>query len=285
MKKEKEQESPKITLGGIELVTPKQRIKRFSLLLWGSSGSGKTTLAGTAPGKKLWLNFDPDGTNAVAYRDDVILRDFAEEPIRCVELFKEDDPLRLTKFLDDNKDIETVVFDSLTTFGDKALQHGVSVAQGTKKGQYSTIEDPGYSGYGNKNTWTRLCVKNLLKATGVTNRNMIFIAHEDKPEKNANGELMFISIMLGSSLNEQIPIDLSEIWNLHDTGHERRIAVRNCRLRKPLKSRMFITSGSPEFEWTYDADTDKGEGIADWYNQWKENLGSKIPLPNINDVK
>ncbi|KKN03640.1 hypothetical protein LCGC14_1105680 [marine sediment metagenome] len=272
-------DSPTITLGGKELSTPQAKIKRFSCLIWGSSGGGKTTLAATAPGKKLWINFDPDGTDAIAYRDDIILNDFSTEPNACVEKFKEDDPLRITQFLADHKEIETVVFDSLTTFGDRALTHGVVKAAGTPKGKYATIEDPGYSGYGRKNTWTRLCVKNLLKATGRVDRNMIFIAHEDKPVTNTQGEILFISIMLGSSLNEQIPVDLSEIWNLSDTGRERRIAVRNCRLRKPLKSRMFITSGAPEFIWKYNADSDEGPGIADWIEEWKQNSGKKIPLP------
>jgi len=270
---------PAIKFGGVELVTPVARVKRFSLLLWGSSGSGKTTLAGTSPGKKLWINFDPDGTDAVAYRDDIVMRDFSNDPYRVVEEFKEDDPIRITKFLTDNPDIETVVFDSLTTYGDKALFHGVTKAQSTQKGRFATIEEPGYSGYGNKNTWTRLCIKQLLKATGVTNRNMIFIAHEDKPLVDKEGHVMSISIMLGSSLNEQVPIDMSEIWNLQDTGTERRIAVRNCRFRKPVKSRMFLTSGSPEFKWTYNAETDEGPGIADWYKDWMKNGGKKIPLP------
>ena len=276
----KKKNEPEITLGGVEIVTPKARVRRFSGLIWGSSGSGKTTLAATAPGKKLWINFDPDGTDAIAYRDDIHVMDFANEPNRSVEKFKEDDPLRLVQFLTDNRDIETVVFDSLTSFGDKALQHGVLKANTTKKGKYATLEDPGYSGYGNKNTWTRLCVKNLLKSTGQVGRNIIFIAHEDKPLTNANGEVLYISIMLGSSLNEQIPIDLSEIWHLEDTGRIRRIAMRNCRNWKPLKSRMFITSGEPEFEWNYNSDTDEGEGIEDWYKRWIKNDGKKISLPN-----
>ena len=263
----------------MELVTPKARIKRLSMLLWGSSGSGKTTLAGTAPGKKLWINFDPDGTDAIAYRDDVIVMDFANEPDRCVELFKEDDPLRLNKFLTDHPEIKTVVFDSLTTFGDKALSHGIIKAQGTQKGRGATLEDPGYSGYGNKNTWTRQCVKKLLRVTGMCDRNIIFIAHEDKPALNKEGIILYISIMLGSSLNEQIPIDLSEIWNLSDTGQERRIAIRACRSRKPMKSRMFLTNGAAEFEWDYDAEEETGQGITDWYKQWKDNDGKKIRLP------
>lgn len=275
----KKEEEPIIRLGGLEVVTPKTRVKRFSLVLWGRSGCGKTTLAATAPGKKLWINFDNDGTDAIANRDDILLVDFAARPNDCVEHFKEDDPLRLTRFLKEDPSIETVVLDSLTTFGNKALVHGVRKAQGTAKGKYSTIEDPGYAGYGNKNTWTNQCVRNLLRVTANTNRHMIFIAHEDKPLLDREGNVESISIMLGSSLNEQIPIDLSEIWNLSDTGTERRIAVRNCRFRKPVKSRMFLTNKEPEFIWTYDAQEDKGEGIADWYERWVKNDGHKIELP------
>ncbi len=273
-------DKPVITLGGKELVTPQARIKRFSALIWGSSGGGKTTLACTAPGQKLLINYDPDGPDAIAYRDDVQVMDCANEPISFVEKFKEDDPLKLTQFLTDHKELETVIFDSATTYGDKALTHGVVKAKLTKKGKYSTIEEPGYSGYGNKNTWTRLMIKNLLQVTGKTNRNLIIIAHEDKPLMNSQGEVISISIMLGGSLNEQVPVDFSEIWNLSDTGRERRIAVRNCRLRKPLKSRMFITSDKAEFIWKYNADTGEGEGIADWVKQWHDNSGKKIPLPS-----
>jgi len=243
----KDEEEPVIKLGGVEVQTPKSRVKRLSLLLWGSSGGGKTTLAATAPGKKLWINFDPDGTDVLTNRDDILVLDYSTKSDRVVEEFKEDDPIRITRFLKDNPDIETVVFDSLTTFGNKALFHGILVAQKTPKGKYSTIEDPGFAGYGNKNTWTRLCISKLLKATGLVNRNIIFIAHEDKPLLDKEGNVMSISIMLGSSLNEQIPIDFGEVWNLSDTGKVKRIAVRNCRFRKPVKSRIFLTNKEPEY--------------------------------------
>jgi hypothetical protein len=270
-----------VTLGGVALETPSQRIKRFSLLLWGPSGCGKTTLAATAPKNLLWLNFDPDGTDAVANVDGIEVLDFAKQPASIAEKFKEENPIRIKQFLIDRPDIKTVVFDSLTTFGEKALYHGVKVAQGTNKGKKEgvTIESPGYSGFGNKNTWTQLCVSNLLQVTGELERNMIFIAHEDKPEKDSNGIVLYISIMLGSSLNEQVPVKLSEIWNMTDTGKERRIAVRNCRARKPMKSRMFITSEESEFIWHYDADKQEGEGIAQWYERWSQNGGKKIDLP------
>lgn len=268
-----------ITLGSYKVTKPSLKDKRFALMLWGSSGSGKTTLAATAPGKKLWINFDPDGTNSIMNRDDVIEVDLsAEKPIIIEKMIKEN-PLKIEQMLEEHPDVETVVFDSLTTFGELALLHGVTKAQSTAKGKKSTLEDPGFAGYGNKNTWVRKCVMELLASTARQNRNIIFIAHEDKPVTNDQGVVMYISIMLGSSLNEQLPIKLSEIWNLTDTGKERRIAVRNSRSRKPMKSRMFITSGDPEFVWHFDADELEGEGIAAWYEQWKANDGKKIPLP------
>ena len=109
MANEKEVNGPAvIKLGGVEIETPQQRRKRLSLLVWGKSGSGKTTLAATAPGKKLWLNFDPDGVDVLTDRDDVELLDFAPKPDMVVEQFKEDDPLRITRYLEQHPELETL---------------------------------------------------------------------------------------------------------------------------------------------------------------------------------
>jgi hypothetical protein len=273
-------DAPTMTLGGVELKTPSTSANRFSLLLWGSSGSGKTTLASTAPGPLVWINFDPDGTDALTNRDDIHVLDFANAPNEIVMKFRKENPLRLKEFLKENPHVKTLVVDSLTTFGAKALMHGVVEAQGTSKGRSSTIEDPGYSGYGNKNTWTTQMVKNILKVTGQAGVNVIFVAHEDKPVTNDSGVVLYISIMVGSSLQQSIPVDLSEIWLLEDTGKARRIAVRSCRSRRPMKSRMFITSGDPEFEWKYDADKLEGEGIETWYDKYVKNGRKKIDIPS-----
>ena len=82
-------------------------------------------------------------------------------------------------------------------------------------------------------------------------------------------------------MTNQIGLQLSELWWMSDTGSERRIAVRNCRQRQPMKTRMFLSDGDsqPEFVWRYDANKLEGEGINDWYNKWKEAGFVKIPLP------
>ena len=267
-----------ITLGGKELTSPSTETARLSMLLWGSSGCGKTTLFGTFPGKKLLINFDTDGQNALSGDNDTLVLDYSKEPDGAVEKFKEQNPLGLDKFLTEHPEIQSVGIDSLTTFGNKALQHGVKIARSTAKGKFSTIEDPGYSGFGNKNTWTQLLVKNILEVTGKHNRHVCFIAHEDKPTTDTNGAVLYISIMLGSSLNQQVPVNISEIWRLSDNGKERRIAIRPCRGYKPMKTRMFLTTEGPEFIWNYDRETREGNTMAEWIDRWTSQ-GDKLPLP------
>ncbi len=271
-----------LTLGGLDVVQPKNIVRRMAMLIWAASGDGKTTLAATAPGKKLWVSFDPDATACLGPRDDIVEVKLYDQPARIVEKFKtEESPFfrDLDKMLTDDESLETVVVDSITTFRDKAMTHGVLVARGTAKGKSSTLEDPGYAGYGNLNTWTRLLVANFLSITAKHNRHLILIAHEDKPTTNSDGVVMYISIMLGSSLNVQVPVNITEIWHMQDTGKERRIQIRPCRSFKPMKTRMFRTTGEPEFVWNWNDETKEGEGIATWYNRWKENSFGKIDLP------
>lgn len=266
----------------LSIQRPVQKFTRFSGLIWGSAGCGKTTLASTAPGLKLWLSFDDQATTPIMTRDDIIEVPLFDKANNIVERFKDQkDMLGLEKFFksEEGEAVETVVFDSLTTFGEKALFHGVDVARGTPKGRGATIEDPGFSGYGNKNTWTRLLVINLLRLTHKYNKHCIFIAHEDKPTTNDQGAVLFISIMLGSALNEQVGLQINEIWWLNDTGKDRRIAIRPCRMRKPMKTRMFSAMGSAEFLWDYNAETLKGDGIAEWYEAWKAGGYAKLPVP------
>lgn len=80
-------------------------------------------------------------------------------------------------------------------------------------------------------------------------------------------------------MQSEIPIKLSEVWHLQDTGKDRKITIRSNRMRKPMKSRMFVTSGKDDFTWTFDVEEWKGNGIEKWYNEWVENGGKKVPLP------
>ena len=179
-----------LELGGIKITTPDAQKKPIAMMLWGSAGCGKTTLAATAPGRKLWINFDPRGTTSLVGRDDILVLDLSEERANVVEKFKSEDPFQLTKFIAAN-DISTIVFDSTTNFAHLAVSHAIPQLKG------ATMERPSLQGYGYRNAYVLQAVKNLLRLTGRLNKHMIFIAHEDVPEKTQEGVVLYISIMLG----------------------------------------------------------------------------------------
>lgn len=260
-------------LGTRPLITSDGMDLRLAMLLWGDAGCGKTVLASTAPGKKLWIQFDPDGILSLAGRDDFVALDLSGEKHTIVDALKSDNPFGLEKFLKDNPDIETVVVDSLTALAVLATENAVAVVNS------ATNENPGLKGYGHRNAVTLRIVTSLMRLTKRLNRHIIFISHEDTATVDDKGVVQFISLALGGKQVNQIALSLSEVWWMQDTGKERRIAVRPCRTRKPMKSRMFDATTSPEFVWKYNAEDWKGHGIKDWFEAWKKGSGRKIQLP------
>lgn len=266
------------------------KMGRMSMLLWGRAACGKTTLAETAPGEKLWINFDPDGTASLQMHKNaprVYVLDFAGEDDEVVtEFMRKDQGIwrDIGKQLKEHPEVQTVVVDSLTAFGDKALEHGVEAAKNSPRARNQTItlEDPGQTGYGFKNTYVTRMVKAGLELTHSLGLNIIFVSHEATPDKDKEGNTTHIFPLLGSSLRQTVPAKISEVWYMEDSGRERTIYVRNKRPYSPMRSRMFRTR-KPSFVWEYDADERKGEGIAEWFAQWKANEFNKIELPAIGE--
>lgn len=267
-----------ISIAGVGVQKGADAQHRLSMLLWGQAGCGKTTLAATAPGTKLWINFDDNGTASIASRDDVLVADFSGQADSVVTKFKQETApaiVSLDKTLKEHTEIDTVVIDSVTSFGMKALAHGVIDA--SKSG--ATIEDPGFKGFGRKNTWTRYMVKQLLRLTAKHNRHVIFICHEDVPSRDSEGNVAFISLMLGSNLAQEVPVDFSECWHVQDTGKAHLIRVRPDGFFRPMKTRMFKTDGPTRFKWVFDPEKLEGEGIATWFERWKSNNYHKLDVP------
>ena len=262
-----------ITLGNKVLTSPKTQVRRMSMVIWGPSGAGKTTLAATAPGPILWVNFDPDGTSSLGDREDILIADFSMDNPNVVMKFKHDNCAGVKQLLDEHPEIQTVVFDSLTSFNEMSLKHGITEVKG------ASMEMPTLQGYGRRNSYTMQGVMSFIKATGAFNKHCIVIAHEDAPQKDDLTGAMMVSILVGGKMQSEIPIKLSEVWHLLDTGKDRKITVRSSRLRKPMKSRMFKMDESSDFNWSYDAESWEGEGIKEWYDAWVANEGRKIPLP------
>lgn len=247
-------------------------------MIWGRAGSGKTTLAATAPPDILWINFDTDGTDSLGNFDETVdVLDLAHEPSAIVERVSssDDNPFNIGNMLDENPRFKTVVVDSVTSYADLSLNEAV------KHEKNATIYRPSLAGYGRRNTYTLRMIKSFLRMTHKRNLNIIFICHEGTPAKNdITGELI-ISVLLGGQLPELVPLQLSEVWLLVDLGNKREIHIRASAMRKPMKTRMFATSGKSSFVWTFNADSmiPQDMTIAHWIDQWISNDFRKIPLP------
>lgn len=255
-----------IKIGGVPIKKAGTKAQRMSILLWGPSGVGKTTIACTAPGKKLLVLFDPDGDASIAERDDVDVVDMSQAKNAVVEQFKSDaNPLGLAKALEH---YDTIIIDSLTNAQHMAVMHAVTVVKG------ASIERPSLQGYGHRNALITQLVKNILRLTAKNNKHVIFIAHEAAPDRTDDGIVRQITIALGGQLTTAAPVDFSEVWAVEDTTKARRILIRPVRQKTPCKTRMFMTTGAPEFTWKH-----TGTEIADWYEAWKENGYKKLDLP------
>lgn len=278
-----------ITLGGKPVHTGEELPSRLSMLIWGQPGCGKTTLAATAPGKKLWINFDPDGPVSItglkaqhegtdsALCHDILVLDLSGEPNRIVDGFKREDHLKLGNLLaNDDIGVDTVVVDSLTRVSQMALEHSLASGSHGK----ATIERPGVSVYGARNALTYRLVVDILQVTKKHNKNVIFITHEAAPEKNDDGVLIAVTMALGGQLPNLSSSQLSEVWFMSDTGKDRRIAVRPVRGYKPMKTRMFSITQGVEFKWDYDIDKPNvNMEIATWWRSYTDGKGKKLELP------
>jgi hypothetical protein len=133
--------------------------------------------------------------------------------------------------------------------------------------------------YGARNILTYRMFVDIFTVTKRYNKNVIFITHEAAPNTDDQGNTLFITMALGGQLPALGSSQVSEVWHLSDTGKERRIAVRPCRARKPMKSRMFDSSQSPEFVWKYNInDPDPKMEIATWWKEYQDG-GKKLELP------
>ena len=255
----------------LKIEHPKDVPSRFSCILWGDSGSGKTTLAATAPGKKLFLMLDPDGDMSIRNMPDWHRIDLTKES--SVDIVKEGmkpDPYTLYTLC---ADFDTVIVDSLTKFSEHALQYAVRVAP------KSSIERPGLNGYGLRNICVSGFISNVIRITGALNKHLILITHEKDADRNDDGAIVSVSMLLGGQLPNVTSKDISEVWNVRDHAGKRYIAIRPERFRAPMKSRMFDMTDKTSFEWRYNANTNVGHRIDLWWAQYTTGNFAKLPIP------
>ncbi len=268
--------------GNTPVLNVSSSINRLTLLVWGPAGCGKTVLASTLPGKKLWLQFDPDGTASLGERDDIRVLNFAAAEHGIVEQFiergtYEADFERYFK----TQEVDTVVFDSATSFSQKALTFGIVSGKADGKGFRATLAQPGISGYGMRNRYTLGAITMLLRLTAKYGKNFVVLCHEDTPSKDNDGNIVSITILLGGTLPQEIALQISEVWHMKDTGekNKRLLRIRPHGVYQPMRSRMFDMTGPGLITWNYDQEHDRGMKVGDWYQQWRDGGFKKLPLP------
>lgn len=262
--------------GDVEITSAFEVPANMAILLWGEAGVGKTTLACTSYGNKLLVNFDPRGPNSVSYRDDVSVADYSGHGTRIVEEFKSSDPFRLSKVIDG---YDTIIVDSLTTVGDLTVARGIELNMGKEQGKGAMVERPSPAAYQARNNLILALVTNMLRLCQVHDKHLIVIAHEGAKEKDGEGKIVSIPMYLGGQLPAQTSVRFSEVWALYELQRNKTLAIRACRNRGPIKTRMFHTNADPEFTWNYDPERNEGMTIASWHEQWLDNGKRKIPLP------
>lgn len=243
------------------------------MFLWGLPGCGKTHFAGTATGKRLWINFDPEGTASLPESDDTIVLDYANEPIESyMKQVQSANPFNLEGIFKDHPDIQTVVVDSVTRFVQNAVAYSVGRAPG------ATFENPGKAGYGYRSRFTLGLINSMLLVTGKHDKNIIFIGHEGPPLTNEAGVIQAVTIMLGGDMGVSVPMQISEVWHMSERNFERTVQVRQIGLHKPMKTRMFDASKRSSFTSSNTASPSLIT-LSDLFQKWKENKGNKLELP------
>ena len=265
----------------------KTKEQRFTSIIWGAPGVGKTVLAYTAPKPIFGIQWDTEGDASLDkkhYKDeDVEILDLAKEPDSITDKFKIPDNSTLKQVEEHIKStgFRTIIWDSATTYGIKALGHAIKTGPGFTKGANDSVsyEKPGFTGYGIKNMLITQGIRNILAIAIRCNCHLIITAHEKDHTDQKTGTRDLTTMSIGSTLAMSIPVDFSEIWHMSDVNNKRVVRLRPHGIIKPMKTRMFDASKTIAFNWTYDQATNKGITIDGLYETWKAAGFTKIAVP------
>lgn len=264
----------------MEAVNVSDLAGRLVGIIWGDSKTGKTTWACSLPGKKLLINFDPEGFSTVAYRDDISVIDLSP-------MTPKDAMLNASKagqyILENADDFDSVIVDSLTTLTEVALHDAVNQGLG-KSAQFTpTIDAPGLAAYGGRNNRVNQVISSILRATGQKKLNCFFIAHADDPEYSQDGKTITQqTIMLSAKIRNAAGLKVSEIYHITYNGKQRTVYLAPFGVKKPMGSRIFDTTAVPKFELTYDInkpDSEQGHSLQSIIKNWRENGFQKLTSP------
>lgn len=250
---------------------------RLAGIIWGDAKVGKTTWAMSLPGRKLLINFDPDGYLSIAHRDDFDLLDLSLLPAReAIEQGK-----KVASYILENKTkYQSVVFDSLTTLVSVALEDAVERGIGKSAVFTPTIDAPGLAGYGGRNNNANTIIDKILRATAINKQHCFFLAHTDDPEYDKKGEnIIQQTIMLSAKIRNSAALKVSELYHLGiGSGGKRIVYTHPFGVLKPMGSRIFDTTKVQRFDLKYTTekpDEEQSCSLASIYNAFIAK-GSKL---------
>lgn len=261
---------------------PEEVAPRSTGIIWGPAKSGKTTLLCSLPGKKLLINVDPDGYEAVGFRNDVSVVDLSKYDHR--DLVAAGSKL-VPKMIENTTDFgegDSVIFDSLSSYGWAALNTAILNNVGAS-GQFKpSIETPGLSAYGARTNYIVDAMRQVLKVTTRKRMHCWFTAHMDTPTTNKQGDFLYQTMTLSENGVTQTSLSISEVWFLDRDNKKATIAVQPVRGRKPMGTRIFRLDGEPEFEIKYDIDMPDDKqphSMSTWWRMYLAGGKRKLPTP------
>lgn len=263
----------------IEITSSIERKSRMSGVIWGQAKCGKTTLLTSLPGKKLFVMVDPDGDQSLPDREDIHIVRLYEEPDDVILRWLTD---KFPTFIRKNEQsFDSVIVDSLSTFGTAALNEAIRAKVGQSRDFTPSIEAPGLGAYGARTQYIGTMVSKVLRATSSVGIHCFFTAHEDEPDRDKNGVVLGITPTLSGKATNIVGLNVSELWFMSKADKKWRLAISPCRSRSPMGSRIFDVTGEPEFDLKFNPEKglDQPHSIATWFQQWEAGGRKKLPLP------
>lgn len=222
---------------------------------------------------------DPDGDASLPDSDDIDIMRLYEQDDDVIKRFVID---KLPTYIKGHPEYSSVIIDSLSTYGQVALNDAVRSKVGASKDFTPSMEAPGLGAYGARKQYIIAAIRNNLKATASVGAHCFFTAHEGEPERNAKGDIVGdISLTLSDKTTNEAGLTVSELWHLRKKDKAWTLSISPCRGRSPMGSRLFIQNAEPEFEVKYDPNKPltQPHSIATWIADWEAGGRKKLPIP------
>lgn len=256
-------------------------IHRLAGVIWGDAKTGKTTWAMSLPGRKLLINFDPDGFISIAHREDFDLLDLSLLPAgEQIEQAK-----KAASFILQNKDTyQSVIVDSITNIVAASIADAINRGVGKSATFTPSLDAPGLAAWGARNSHTMDVITRILRATGQNKQNCFFIAHADDPEYAQDGKtLIRQTMMLSAKVRNPVGLNVSEIYYVGlASGNRRTVYTAPHGIITPMGSRIFDTTKVPKFDLKYTIDKpdeEQPDSLASIFKAFKDKRSKLTEVP------